>query len=328
MSGPAKRFVGVAVVVGMACSAALATSVDVSVLSGGNASITVAPGALVPYEVFGVLSDGAGDNMGLALILFDLSLSGPVSVTLTPVIPTLQMASFVSPEGINNPAGYGGTPIGDDRVQCGGAQNSIKNDAGNAPFPVGTVVEGIAWPPDGVTFATGTLTAPVTEGTYTLAVSNVAASVLGEDLTTHWTTSLATAGALTGLTIEVESGAVCGLDAECDDAEPCTADACLPGDPGADPFGCVNEYRALLYGDIAPIFGWEDDAPPQPDLDDILCLIDGFGAGPDWATLCAAGDLWDTVSNACGVDGEINLDDIIKVLDAFGGNPACPAPCP
>jgi hypothetical protein len=35
-------------------------------------------------------------------------------------------------------------------------------------------------------------------------------------------------------------GPACDADAECDDANECTADTCAPGFPGADAFGCLN----------------------------------------------------------------------------------------
>ena len=37
------------------------------------------------------------------------------------------MSAFAPPDGLSNPAGYGGTLIGDAYVQVGGAQNTINN---------------------------------------------------------------------------------------------------------------------------------------------------------------------------------------------------------
>ena len=39
-----------------------ATNLDVRVRSGGQASVQVAPGASVPWEIVGVLSDAASDG--------------------------------------------------------------------------------------------------------------------------------------------------------------------------------------------------------------------------------------------------------------------------
>ena len=120
----------------------------------------------------------------------------------------------------------------------------------------------------------------------------------------------------------------CASDAECDDLDPCTVEACAPSDPGADAFGCNYLYREQLFGDIARIFSWQPGAPPQPDLDDILCSLDAFSVGALWDLVCPLADLWNTPDNACGTDGDLNLDDILKVLDAFVGILACPHACP
>jgi hypothetical protein len=100
----------------------------------------------------------------------------------------------------------------------------------------------------------------------------------------------------------------CMDDGECIDADECTADACTGG-------FCEHTPVVRLYGDIAP-----QDGDGNVDLDDILCVLDGFaGLNP-----CAQrGDIF-----PCMVDGKINLDDILAVLDAFAGFPPCPDPCP
>ena len=56
------------------------------------------------------------------------------------------MLSFQVNDGLNNPAGYGGTLSGTILLQVGGAQNTINNDVGNAPYPIGAVVLGIGTP--------------------------------------------------------------------------------------------------------------------------------------------------------------------------------------
>ncbi|MCH8991869.1 MAG: hypothetical protein IIA44_09005 [Acidobacteria bacterium] len=130
-----------------------------------------------------------------------------------------------------------------------------------------------------------------------------------------------------GMTAGITVVEPCISVADCNDADPCTLDSCDPGHPQAGFDGCVHEYQVKPFGDIVPIFAWEPGAPTQPDLDDIICIVDGFGAGPGWPGVCPDGDQWNTAANACGSDGEINSDDIIVELDAFGGNAACPAPC-
>ncbi|HET9314104.1 MAG TPA: hypothetical protein VFQ51_00885, partial [Vicinamibacteria bacterium] len=90
-----------------AAAPAFATNLDLRLQSGGISSITVAPGAVVPWTMVGELSDSA--NEGLALFSVDLTWSGGV---LPPAAaPTSNpMLNFARPAGINNPAGFGGTP--------------------------------------------------------------------------------------------------------------------------------------------------------------------------------------------------------------------------
>lgn len=64
-----------------------------------------------------------------------------------------------------------------------------------------------------------------------------------------------------------------------------------------------------IYGDLTGSVG--------VDLDDILCVLDGF-ADPD---ACPAADI-----APCGGDDKIDLNDILAILEAFAGNGACD-PC-
>ncbi len=155
-----------------------------NVTSEGSNSITAAPGEDVAFEVAGTLSDDL--NEGLAFVLFDLVFTG--GDTLAVDAPTeAPMTSFQIPQGITNPGdvcpplcGFGGTVIGGDLIQVGGGQNVISNTVDNAPFPIGTVLGGVAHPPGGDLIATGTVTMPTVDGTYTLSVHphSVAASVI------------------------------------------------------------------------------------------------------------------------------------------------------
>lgn len=83
---------------------------------------------------------------------------------------------------------------------------------------------------------------------------------------------------------------------------------------GAGIVATVSCGGCQLFGDIQPAFG-----NCTVNLDDILCVLNGFGAFPN----CPGGDLV-----PCGGNGIVNLDDILAVLAAFGGNYACPHPCP
>lgn len=193
-----KRMLAV-LVAGAIASPALASTLNLNVKSSTNNTnaITVAPNAAVAFKVEGVLNDNL--NEGLALVGFDLHLTGaggsgttalPANAVVTPtgtVSCANPMRAFVKPEGITNPAGYGGTLIGGDLVQVGGGQNTIKNSVDNpacapncAPFPVGTPILGVAQPAvcGTAVVATGSFNAPATPGTYTLQVLNGFANVI------------------------------------------------------------------------------------------------------------------------------------------------------
>jgi hypothetical protein len=150
---------------------AVATDLELTVHSGGTAQVTVSPGETVDYTITGVLSDTY--NQGLAMFAFDLTFDGGALAQATHPGST-EMLNFASPLGINNPAGYGGTPIGGDLIQIGGAQNTIEQ--GFAPQPTGTVILGIGHA--SVLIASGSLTAPATAGVYTLELSNIFANVI------------------------------------------------------------------------------------------------------------------------------------------------------
>ena len=128
----------------LSASATVEAELHVSVESGGSNSATVAPGAVVSYEVVGVLSDDA--NEGLALFGFNLVFDGgdlaPADTPAGEPTPGCDnpMVNFTIPWGINNPGGYGGTVIDGDLIQVGGGQNTINNTPDNAPYPNGTAV--------------------------------------------------------------------------------------------------------------------------------------------------------------------------------------------
>ena len=132
----------------------------------GEPEVRVAPGGIVSYRVVAELSDNL--NEGLALIGFSLDYTGGAIDQQGNIPNSAPMSNFVIPDGITNPAGYGGTLIDGDLIQCGGAQNTIKNVVGNAPFPIGTVITGIASPGAPAVVLTGSFTKPAGVGDFQL----------------------------------------------------------------------------------------------------------------------------------------------------------------
>ena len=232
-----KKLLVLTLAVALCGPVAFATDLSVAVLTDtGDPAISVAPSATVYYQVVGVLSDTA--NEGLALFGFDLVFDGgDLTQTDEPTIG--ELAHFVVPDGITNPAGFGGTATvpgqEGDLVQVGGAQNTINNDIGNAPYPIGTVVTGIGHTE--VVLATGSLTAPATVGDYTLSLANVFANVIKEgesDAGTFWAVEEAGVGTIDSLTISVTIG--CTIDSTM--PPNCAIDARQPSNPdGSNPGG-------------------------------------------------------------------------------------------
>lgn len=112
------------------------------------------------------------------------------------------------------------------------------------------------------------------------------------------------AGTSSGGTYQLTGGfwsasTCCGTDADSLDDEACTCDSCVNG-------FCVHD--STTYGNASC------DAGGVIDLDDILCVITGFGNFED----CPNGDIV-----PCEPDGIIDLDDILAVIGAFGGDYDC-----
>ncbi len=209
-----KKLLAVMVAAGLVTAVAQASDLNVSVerASDGASSITVSPGEVVDYQVTGILSDSL--NEGLALVGFNLVFDGgDLTAANTPsgvLSCNNPMVAFKKPEGITNPAGFGGTVIGGDLIQVGGGQNTIMNTAGNADFPIGTVLPGVAQPgPTGcgtAVLVTGSLTAPMTAGTYHLNLEELFANVIiqGQTGIPFWATEPAGNGTVAGTISNLE----------------------------------------------------------------------------------------------------------------------------
>jgi hypothetical protein len=241
------------------------TSLNFQLESGGSNAVVVAPGQLVPYQVVGTLSDD--NNQGLALVGFDLDFDGddlsqadnptgdPDSGCENPMI------HFTEPWGITNPAGFGGTIINGDLIQIGGAQNTINNTQDNAPFPIGSVLLGVAAPSGcgPAVLVTGTLTAPMVPGAYSLALENPFANIIILDTTgvPIWQTQAASIGTISHLAILVSN--VTGPIGAC----------CLPGAGGCfTTAGGDCEERGGIYRGDGSVCGSDLDADGLPDACD------------------------------------------------------------
>jgi len=156
----------------------MAGDFEIEILASGVGAITAAPGELLTVELVGELCDP--NNLGLAAFRVDLTYSGG---DLQPFAdPTLQpMLNFSSPLGLANPAGFGGTPIGGDLIQIGGAQNTINQFF--APTPNGAVSTSVAHPAAPVVLAIGVVTVPNVPGVYTISALDAGANVIEQTAT-------------------------------------------------------------------------------------------------------------------------------------------------
>ncbi len=181
---------------------ARASDLNVTARSGATSTVTVAPGATVNYQLVGELSDAAND--GLAYFRCDLEFDGgPLVQASAPA--AAPMTNFARPLGLTNPAGFGGTVGGGKLIQVGGAQNTINNVF--AAAPTGVVITAIAKPGTPQVLVTGTLTAPLKVGTFTLKITNLDANVIrqGETGVPFWHCDQAGAGTITNLTVKVSA---------------------------------------------------------------------------------------------------------------------------
>lgn len=104
-------------------------------------------------------------------------------------------------------------------------------------------------------------------------------------------------------------GQPCATVAVCDDADACTFNRCV---------STICDFAPVRFGDVNGSAASGGSA--LPDLDDILCVIAGFGN----FDVCPNADLAPTVGpGACQGDGVINLDDLLAVLAAFSGDDPC-----
>ena len=191
----------ICVVLAASAPAVLASDLNLSVESGASNTVNVSPCSTVNYAVVGELSDAL--NEGLASFRFDLSFNGG-DLAQASAPASAPMDHFDVPKGLSNPAGFGGTVVGGDLIQVGGAQNTINSGFTTAVLS-GSVVTGLAQSGSPQLLVGGSLTAPSAPGSYTLSISNVGANAIrqGETGSPFWAVDGASNGSVTNLTINV-----------------------------------------------------------------------------------------------------------------------------
>lgn len=177
--------------------AQLPSAVNLTVTSNGHSTVQALPGTL-PFTVRAQLSNSM--NEGLAAIVFDLVWSGG---NIAQATAGTAMTPFKIPQGVNNPAGFGGTVSGNRLKQVGGAQNTIANTLG--AYPLGAVVTGIGQPGNSTIVVTGTVTVPAGAGAHSLSIENVHCNVIrqGELGVPFWKVEQASIGTITNLAVNV-----------------------------------------------------------------------------------------------------------------------------
>lgn len=320
------------VALAVAAAPVFGASVNLTVTSGGSDSVVVAPGAAVGYDVTAVLSDT--NNEGLAGILFNLSFTGgAMSPASEPVANP--MLNFDRPAGLTNPAGFGGTLVGDDLIQVGGAQNTIKNTIATAAAPIGTVIPDVGHSP--VIIVSGSITAPMTEGIYTLAASGLMATVIvqGETGTGEfWAVEAAAAGSVGDLTVVVAGTTpITGQGEGSRYIAINPPSGTLPvallvtGDPLNGAVSCVSLY-VQADGTLAPTAVFRTpaewgtvvhvgDSEILPNTTYRVQSDYNTPGGPDLSPPVAVTTWkWGDANNS----GVVNLDDILCVLSGFSAN--------
>jgi hypothetical protein len=178
----------------------MADTLELRVVDGSELATTDGSGGSVNIRIQGRIQ-GATDD-GLALWGANLSAGG---VDITGAVldsPGGDIDQFKKNLGLTNPAGYGGTAIGNDLIQIGGGQNTIGN-AGPTLFPVGTVATDVANGAAWVDLATGTLdTSSMGPGSVVLALDTGFANTLAANTGPVFPVNAATVTIGGDLTIE------------------------------------------------------------------------------------------------------------------------------
>ena len=222
------RALQVAIVAGVLATGSIAQTVTLDLTSAQNGQ-DVTGGATIDWQIAVTVS--GGDNAGLAGVITDLvqAAGNPEALDIPPAasVPPA-MSNFSRPDGISNPGesnpttGYTGLQRGVsgsfDLVQIGGAQNSfgVAQPGGTGIAENATVV-GAVGQSGSVVIASGSFTAPTTEGTYAFSLGNPQANVFTSIATPPAISPAVAASVATGtgaFSFTVVAGSGCGV--ECD----------------------------------------------------------------------------------------------------------------
>ncbi len=268
----------------LAMPLALAQTVTLSLASPHDGT-SVLPGATIDWSISFTVS--TGDNAGLALVSTDLvqEPNNPATLDIPPAdaVP-VAMDNFSRPDGISNPGesnpttGYigvqRGTPGALDIRQIGGGQNTfgVAQAAGVGVAENANVVGGVGQS-GAVTLASGSITAPLTEGSYSFALTGAVANTLDSVATPpdHSPVSAATVGyGARRIVITVSSSVACGSG--CD----------VPGGDADTNGDCVVDLTDLA--DVLANFGaagaglpGDTDNNSMVDLTDLANVLALFG---------------------------------------------------
>lgn len=182
-----RKLAAFTVVFGLLAGASLAVDTYTAsiVLPDGNETQVEQPLAI---EIHAIITNDSPGNQGLAYFSVDFSMTGPSDVELATAMdlatpPPDPMTSFARDLGYD--AGYGGTGVGNDLLQAGGALNTIGNNPAeppNLPFPSDNDIPLFVAHADQIILS-GTITFPAEadDGTYTLSLDELLANLITLD---------------------------------------------------------------------------------------------------------------------------------------------------
>lgn len=254
---------------------AVAQSVSLSLTSPQNGA-TVSAGSTVNWSISFTVS--GGNNQGLALLATDL-IQDPANPALFDLVPAsgvpAPMTNFSRPAGISNPGetnpatGYVGVLRGTagqrNLIQIGGAQNTFgqARPAGSG-IAENAIITGGVGQSGSVVLATGSFTAPATQGAYTFSLANSVANVLTAVNTPPQFSPVVNAPvtlAAPSFSFTVGGGTNCPGD--------------LDGDNDVD----ISDLSTLLsqFGSTGPGFSGDLDNDGDVDISDLSALLSNFG---------------------------------------------------